>query len=436
MQNFSEIYKDLLRRIEELESENQSLRNAIQILNTNYETLKAENAILKAENTALKAENTALKIENSTLKEKLGLNSTNSGIPTSKELYKIKKDHHHKSTRHPGGQPGHKGAIREDMIPGEIIEIPITNICSCGGKVILSDPHIHQKIDIPEIKPHVKEYHLQNGHCIKCGKKIAAKLPDEIGYDLFGFRTKAIISALTGFYKNSKRETTKIMNNIFNLKISLGTISNTEKRVSKKCQNTYQQIKDEVTDEKILHLDETSHYNKGKLGWCWMATNNRTSFIKLADSRAMKILTEIIPKYDGTVITDRYAAYNYFPKENRQICLAHLARDFERFANSANIEIRMIGIYLRDMIQELFAIKKAFQTNKISKLIFDRRAKKIRRAGRKNSFKISFKSTKMESCLTNRSLPTRNISTNTWQASPARSSTNRPHKSRVPMPLS
>ena len=65
-----------------------------------------------------------------------------------------------------------------------------------------------------------------------------------------------------------------------------------------------------------------------------------------------------------------------------------------------------------------------------------RRAKKIRRAGRKNSFKISFKSTKMESCLTNRSLPTRNISTNTWQASPARSSTNRPHKSRVPMPLS
>ena len=47
---------------------------------------------LKAEIENLKAENKALKIENAELKERLGLNSKNSSLPSSKELYKIKKD--------------------------------------------------------------------------------------------------------------------------------------------------------------------------------------------------------------------------------------------------------------------------------------------------------------------------------------------------------
>jgi hypothetical protein len=36
---------------------------------------------------------------------------------------------------------------------------------------------------------------------------------------------------------------------------------------------------------------------------------------------------------DGIVVRNRYVAYNYFSRENRQIYWAHLARDFERFAD-------------------------------------------------------------------------------------------------------
>ena len=39
----------------------------------------------------LEAENRVLHVENAKLKEKLGLNSKNSSIPSSKELYKRKK---------------------------------------------------------------------------------------------------------------------------------------------------------------------------------------------------------------------------------------------------------------------------------------------------------------------------------------------------------
>ncbi|MDX5495667.1 MAG: transposase [Wolbachia endosymbiont of Nomada marshamella] len=36
--------------------------------------------------------------------------------------------------------------------------------------------------------------------------------------------------------------------------------------------------------------------------------------------------------YKNLVVTDRYAVYNYFSDEKRQICWAHLLRDFERLS--------------------------------------------------------------------------------------------------------
>ena len=57
------------------------------------------------------------------LKEKLGLNSKNSSIPTSKELYKIKKEIKRKSDRKRGGQIGHKGHSRDILEANEIIKI-------------------------------------------------------------------------------------------------------------------------------------------------------------------------------------------------------------------------------------------------------------------------------------------------------------------------
>jgi len=60
-------------------------------------------AELELENIELKAINTELKAENDKLKERLGLNSKNSSIPTSKELYKLKK-HKAKSTKRQGAQ--------------------------------------------------------------------------------------------------------------------------------------------------------------------------------------------------------------------------------------------------------------------------------------------------------------------------------------------
>lgn len=339
-------------------------------------------ARLESENQVLKSQVQALIKENCALKEKLGLNSKNSSIPSSRELYKIKNNNKRKSDNKQGGQVGHRGYFRDKIKADEVIKIDLTSTqCECGGEIgLLSKPHIHQKIDIPEITPHVTEYHLQRGRCRQCGKRTKCKLPARVSQDLFGERVKTIISALTGFYKNSKREVEAILKDIFNLKISLGTISNNEARVAKKCQEAYEEIELELSYSNVLHIDETSHYNKGKIGWCWVFSSREASMIKLVDSRGMKVLANsILGSSDNIIISDRYAAYNYFAEENRQVCWSHLARDFERLAHSYDPAIKPMGYYLKNVASELFALKQALILNQVNILRFTRRARKLRK---------------------------------------------------------
>ncbi len=156
----------------------------------------------------LEEENKTLKIEIAELKERLGLNSKNSSIPSSKELYKIMKDKlkdEPKEGKKIGGQVGHKGNYRAKMEADEVIRVKLQDTCECGGEIAIHNkPYIHQKVDLPETKPYVVEYQLENGRCRKCGKRKTSKLPEGVASDTFGPRIKSIIAALGGFYKNSK----------------------------------------------------------------------------------------------------------------------------------------------------------------------------------------------------------------------------------------
>lgn len=335
---------------------------------------------LESEIEILKSENQALRIENAELKEKLGLNSRNSSIPSSKELYKIKKEKA-KTGRKRGAQPGHQGVARQKMVADEIVRVDLAETCECGGKVLLAkEPCIHQKVDLPEIKPYVIEYHLQRGRCSKCGKRQSSNLPAGVTADTFGPKVKSVIASLTGFYKNSKQEVVNILKDVCNLDISIGSISNSEARISAKCKEHYEKIEQQVSESKVLHIDETSHYNQGKLGWCWMFTSSIGSFLKLTNSRGKKVLeSSVFGNSDSIIVTDRYAAYNYFAEENRQICWSHLARDFERFAHSSNLDVKTLGCYLRQIALELFALRKALLEKEIDVLRFLRRSRKLRK---------------------------------------------------------
>lgn len=330
------------------------------------DVLKAQNQLLQSRIEELINENTSLKAKIIKLEHRLNINSTNSSLPTSKEIYRIEKHTRPRSDRKVGAQEGHKYNGYEMRIPDVVVEVSTEeNICKCGGSLVVEELYTaHQKTEIPPIKPIVTEYRLQQKICVSCSRKYKAKLDN---YRLLERNAQVVISSLTGFFNNSKRDVQAILSQIFNLDISLGLISNSEHRVSIKLENKYKELVDQIEESSYLHLDETSHNNKGNRAWAWVAACRVATVFKLASSRGKKALMSLLPEYEGLVISDRYAVYNVFDNENRQICLAHLARDFKRFAHSKDTALASIGNDLHGMTQMVFKFYKLYKAGKIEK---------------------------------------------------------------------
>jgi transposase len=263
--------------------------------------------------------------------------------------------------------------------PDEIINF-FPDYCACGHQLEIGQAFsVEQKIEIPPIKPYITEYHLYQGVCRACGKKKTASLPTDIQPDLLGNHAKAIISTLSGFFHNSKRDVQQILQNVFNLPISLGLVSMSEKRVSQKLETSYENLVDQVEDSSYLHIDETGHKCRGKRGWAWIFTTRDVSLLRLTASRGKKVLHSILPAYEGWVISDRYGAYRYFEDEKRQVCWSHLDRDFQRFAHSRHPLLAYQGGILIRISQEVFALDKALKALKIDNLFFYRRIRKLKK---------------------------------------------------------
>jgi transposase len=313
------------------------------------------------------------------LKEKLSLNSTNSSLPPSRDLYRKKRLNQVGSGRKPGGQPGHQGYTYQSMVADKIVLLK-PEACNCGGSIELSDHFsAYQRVEIPPIKPYVTEYRRYHGRCQACNKKMVAGLPSLAGKDLLGAHAKAIICALNGFCQNSKRETQAILKDIFNMPISLGLISDTAKRTSKQLEGYYNNIQEQIRASEYLHIDETSHKSKSEKGWAWIFTSKEYSLLKLTCSRGKQVLEKVLGEYKGKVISDRYGAYNYFKPEKGQICWSHLARDFERFAHSLDSCLSVKGARMVEIAKEVFVINKAFRREQINESYFLRRISKLQK---------------------------------------------------------
>ena len=334
---------------------------------------------LEKENGQLKAINKKLREEVNLLKERLGLNSTNSSLPPSRDLYKQKRQERKKSGRKAGGQPGHAYHSYQPLAADEIIEV-VQDKCSCGHQIEKEDRYrIEQKIEIPLIKPYVKEYRRFYGKCCYCKKQKLAPLPVGVSKDLLGDHVKALIAAFNGYQHNSKREVQTILKDVFNLPLSLGLISNTSKGVNKKLEASYKQLQEQVLESSYLHIDETGHCHKGQRAWGWIVTNKQTSVLKLHPSRGKKVLQELVGAYNGYVISDRYGGYNYFKANKRQICWSHLQRDFERFAHSLDTALAVKGKRLVYIASKVFTTVKAMTQNLISTSVFISRIEKYKK---------------------------------------------------------
>jgi transposase len=121
-----------------------------------------------------------------------------------------------------------------------------------------------------------------------------------------------------------------MMHEVFALPVSVGTISQLEQATTAALAAPVEEAGAYVHAQAVAHLDETSWRQGDKPAWLWVAVTTWVTVFVVRLSRSGHIARELLGKtFAGILVTDRYSAYNWYPVRWRQLCWAHLLRDFE-----------------------------------------------------------------------------------------------------------
>ena len=304
------------------------------------------------------------------LEEQKGRGSRNSSKPPSSDGNGFKPQGQGKgkgSGRKRGGQEGHPGASR-DLLPSEQCEEVIphlpTTCRSCGEALSGKDPDPlrHQVVDIPKIAPFVIEHQLHRLICPHCHTTTCAELPAGVENGGFGPQLSALVGLLGGVYHLSHRKVRSLLDQVLRVELSTGAINAIRYRLSESLATLVEGATEAIRREQVAHMDETGgpignadgNNPEGKRGWLWVMVTPKLAVFKLALSRSAEVARHVLGEaFTGVVVTDRYSAYSWLPLHRRQICWAHIKRDFTAIAERSGVSAQ-VGQRLLELEHHLF----------------------------------------------------------------------------------
>lgn len=320
--------------------------------------------------------------------------SRNSSIPPSKDRLQHKKPARHKATgRKCGGQPGHPGVTRP-LVPVEQLNAPPLDVmpttCACGhvfdaDTPVTGAPYRQQHFELPAMAPLITEVRLHQCTCTVCGKVVRAALPAGMPALTLGPNAQALVTLLTGQYHLSKQAVSMLMRGVFGIPLSAASVIAVEQATSAALAAPVAQAFAHAQQAPIKHLDESGWPQQRELdpgaakgtplkkGWIWSMTTPEVTIYLIRRSRAQAVARELLGKvideslFNVVVVTDRHGAYNWLPLWARQLCWAHLDRDFLAISERSNPLAQRIG---KDLLQQVDLLWAAWHAYRAGTLTF------------------------------------------------------------------
>lgn len=281
------------------------------------------------------------------LQERVALDSkTSSKPPSSDGPASGSRAQRRASGRKRGAQKGHPGSFRallEEERVDQIIDCPPPEVCECGGAVrIEGEPMRHQVFDAPVVRARVSEYRLQAGCCTACGKPQRARLPAGVPSGQIGPRALALVGVLGTRYHLTQMKVRDLLAEVVGVDFSVGAISQAHAKVALALKAPVAEAAAALAEAPVVQIDETHYPREGAGNWAWAVVTPKLVCYSLLPSRARYVAVSLIgEKPTAKVVSDRYAVYDYVDVQQRQVCWAHLLRDFARIGQRAGLAGRI-----------------------------------------------------------------------------------------------
>ena len=278
------------------------------------------------------------------LQERLKLDSKNSSKPPSSDgPASGNRAQRRASGRKHGAQVGHKGSYRallDESKVERIIDCQPAEVCECGAAVamVADEPVRHQVFDVPPVKAQVVEYRRYAGRCTGCGKAHRAALPAGVPSGQIGPRALALVGTLGTHYHLTQYKIRDLLARLLGVDFSVGAISQAHGKVALALAAPMVEMAQHVRQAPVKQMDETRYPREGAGNWAWAVVTPKVVWYSLLPSRARYVATSLVgEQFNGILVSDRYAVYDYVDADKRQVCWAHLLRDLTRISQRAGL---------------------------------------------------------------------------------------------------
>jgi transposase len=324
----------------------------------------------------LRSQVAALSAQVAELTARLKQDSTNSSRPPSSDPPGSRPPKPPPGARRPGGQPGHPGRFRM-LRPLDAVDVLIPCLperCGgCGaalaGAAGACDPpdERRQVVEVPRVAATVTEYRLAARRCGGCGQMTRATVPDGVGPEGFGPHLTAVVAVLTGRYRLSKREAAQCLTDLFGVDLCVGSVCALEQAMSAALAPVVDEAQTAVQQAPVANLDETGWRQGRKRAWVWTVVTATLTIFHIDRSRGGKVAQALLgAAWAGIVGSDRGTMYSWLPAERRQVCWAHLKRDFQKLVDWGP-GARLIGQRLLAIEAQVFAAWHRFRRGEIDR---------------------------------------------------------------------
>ena len=278
------------------------------------------------------------------LEARLTQDSTNSSRPPSADPPGTVRPAAPTSGRRRGGQPGHQGHHRTRVPPERVdavVEHRPTACRRCGHALAeaaaVGVPTRQQVIELPPVRAHVTEHRALTVVCPGCGARMRAPLPEAVRRHQFGPRLTALAVTLLSRFRVSRRNLAALLGDLLDVPApALGTTQAFAAEASAALLAPYQAVRAAVRASARAGVDETGWTLRGATRWLWGATTAAATLFRVGRRRSARARELLLGRvYPGVLTTDRWRAYDGHPLERRQLCWAHLKRNFQGLADAS-----------------------------------------------------------------------------------------------------
>jgi transposase len=269
--------------------------------------------------------------------------------------------------RRPGQQPkapGH-GRLQQLPIDHEVAHSP-ERCARCGEVFAEGAPercyHAHYVIDlrVPDATHHALGV-IQVKHCYferdcGCGHATRAEpghTPKDESWSvalserhLAGSLLVALICALALRMRLSRRRIQEFLADWLALELGIATINQCVHEAARAVEPVVEeQLIPQLRASPLVHADETSWFEQGRLLWLWVFTSATTTVFTIGKRSQAVLLSVLGALFEGWLMSDGYWAYRDYDKRLR--CLAHLLRKARGLEESLDRQARHVGEQLR-----------------------------------------------------------------------------------------